>query len=217
TRFVLTNAIYFDAAWKYPFAKESTKNGIFNLRDGSTVTVPMMSRRAGFGYAKGDGYQAVELPYDGSEISMVILMPDAGKFGVFDQSLTSKKVAGIIGSLQTGDLRLTMPKFHFESEFSLKFALSALGMQVPFSDLADFSGITGSPDLKIKDVVHKAYVSVDEAGTEAAAASGVIMEPVSISQSVTIDQPFIFLIRDIKTGAILFIGRVQVPDFIVGQ
>jgi serpin B len=113
--------------------------------------------------------------------------------------------------LKTGDLRVNMPKFKFDSSYSLKSALSALGMPVAFTDSADFSGMTDA-QLEIGDVVHKAFVAVDEAGTEAAAASGVIMEIASLPTSVTIDQPFIFLIQDIKTGAILFVGRVMNPD-----
>jgi serpin B len=211
TRLVLTNAIYFDAAWKYPFAKEETRNGTFNLLDGSKITIPMMSHRAGFGYAKGNGYQAVELPYDGNEISMVIVLPDAGQFTAFENSMDFAKVSAIISNLKNGDVSLTMPKFRFESSFSLRGSLAALGMPIAFSEQADFSGINGQRDLLIKDVVHKAFVAVDEAGTEAAAASGVIIGIVSIGTTVTVDQPFIFLIRDIQTGAILFIGRVLNP------
>ena len=212
TRLVLTNAIYFDAAWKYPFAKDSTHDGTFNLLDGSTVTVPMMNDRDGFGYAKGNGYQAVELPYDGDEISMVILLPDAGKFTSFENSMDFAKVSDIISNLKTGDMVLTMPKFRFDSSFSLKGALSALGMPIAFTDKADFSGISGNTDLEITDVIHKAFVAVDEAGTEAAAATGVVIGIVSVPQNqLTIDRPFIFLIRDIKTGAILFVGRVLNP------
>jgi len=213
TRFVLTNAIYFDAAWQDPFAKESTHNQTFNLLNGSTVTVPMMSRDGGYSYIKGTGYQAVELPYDGDEIAMDIIMPDAGKFNTFDSSMTADKVNGIIGSLQNSFIALTMPKFSFDSSFSLKSVLSALGMPIAFDpNQADFSGITGNTDLHISDVVHKAFVAVDEEGTEAAAATGVVIGLAAMPQySMTVDQPFIFLIRDIKTGAILFVGRVLNP------
>jgi serpin B len=213
TRFVLTNAIYFDAAWQDPFTKESTHNQTFNLLNGSTVTVPMMSRDGGYSYIKGTGYQAVELPYDGNEIAMDIIMPDAGKFTSFESAMTADKVNGIIGSLQNSFIALTLPKFSFDSSFSLKSALSALGMPIAFDpNQADFSGITGNTDLHISDVVHKAFVAVDEEGTEAAAATGVVIGLAAMPQnSMTVDRPFIFLIRDIKTGAILFVGRVLNP------
>ena len=212
TRFVLTNAIYFDAAWQDPFPK-STGDGTFNLLDGSTVIVPMMSREGGYNYIKANGYQAIELPYSGNEIAMDIIMPDAGKFTAFESSMTADKVNGIIASLQNSFMALTMPKFSFDSSFSLKSALSALGMPIAFSDTnADFSGITGNTDLHISDVVHKAFVAVDEEGTEAAAATGVVIGLAAMPEySMTVDQPFVFLIRDIQTNSILFIGRVLNP------
>jgi serpin B len=211
TRFVLTNAIYFNAAWLSPFAKESTKNATFNLLNGSTVTVPMMSNRASYSYTKGTGYQAVELAYDGDEIAMDIIMPDAGKFASFESAMTADKISAIISSLKAGDLQLNMPKFHFDSSFGLKDALASLGMPIAFTEQADFSGITGKPDFLIQDVVHKAYVAVDEAGTEAAAASGVVIGVASMPTSMVVDQPFILLIRDIKTGSIIFVGRMLNP------
>ena len=126
--------------------------------------------------------------------------------------MTAETVSVIIGNLQTGSLSLTMPKFNFDSSFSLKDALTALGMPIAFSDQADFSGMTGNQDLTIADVVHKAYVAVDEQGTEAAAATGVVMSATAMMQnSLTINQPFIFVIRDIQTGSILFVGRVLNP------
>jgi serpin B len=212
TRLVLTNAIYFDAAWQYPFSGDKTSNGTFNLLDGSTVSVPMMNNEASYSYAKGNGYQAVELPYSGDQIAMDIIMPDAGNFTAFESGMTADSVSGIINNLQVKSLSLTMPKFNFDSSFSLKDALSALGMPIAFSDQADFSGMTGQKDLNISDVVHKAYVAVNEQGTEAAAATGVIMSGMAMMQNtLTIDQPFIFVIRDIQTGAILFVGRVLNP------
>jgi serpin B len=215
TRLVLTNAIYFNAAWEYPFEKDMTEDGIFYRLDGSEVTVPMMSQKETFGYGEGDGYQAVELPYDGNELSMVILLPASGRFGAFEEALDAAQVDGIIGGMEHRQVILTMPKFEFDSSFSLKEALSAMGMPLAFSEMADFSGMTGNRDLFIMDVVHKAFVSVDEEGTEAAAATAVIMGetamPPSEAVEVTIDRPFIFLIRDIETGAILFVGRTLDP------
>jgi len=157
----------------------------------------------------------VELPYDGRELSMVILLPDSGQFEEFEGSLDADLVDTITNDLIYKEIALTMPKFEFESEFSLADTLAAMGMPVAFTGAADFSGMTGNRDLSIAEILHKAFVSVDEAGTEAAAATAVVMnltaapgEPVE----VTLDRPFIFLIRDIETGAILFVGRVVNPS-----
>jgi serpin B len=220
TRLVLTNAIFFNAAWLYPFSVIETTDGAFHLLDGGEVTVPMMRRTARFGLAKGDGYQALELPYDGGELSMVILLPDTGQFEGFEGSMDADLVRTITEDLVPTRLALTMPKFEFDSAFGLRDTLGAMGMPVAFisssgpctSETADFSGMTGSCELFVKEVVHKAFVSVDEAGTEAAAATAVVIGIESLPPSVTIDRPFVFLIRDIETGAILFVGRVEDPS-----
>jgi len=215
TRLVLTNAIYFNAAWGYPFDEDMTADGPFYLLDGGQVAVPMMKQTESFGYTEGEGYQAVELLYDGGELSMVILLPEAGKFEAFEEGLQAHHVDAIINDLQLTEVALTMPQFEFESEFSLKDTLAGMGMPIAFSSSADFSGMTGNRDLFISDVVHKAFVAVDEAGTEAAAATAVIMALTAVPPppvEVTIDRPFIFLIRDIETGAILFVGRVMNPS-----
>jgi len=214
TRLVLTNAIYFNAAWQFPFEEDATSDGAFHLLDGKKITVPMMGQTESFGYAEGGNYQAVELPYDGQELSMVILLPTSGQFADFESSMNYEMAARIISDIKSQQVSLTMPKFEFESEFSLSKTLAAMGMPVAFSMNADFSGMTGNRDLYIDDVLHKAFVSVDEAGTEAAAATAVMMRLTAmpgIPVVVTIDRPFIFLIRDIETGAILFIGRVSNP------
>ncbi len=215
TRLVLTNAIYFNAAWQYPFEEDATYGAPFHLLDGDEVTVPMMRQTESFGYAEGDGYQAIELPYDGSELSMVILLPEAGKFEAFEGLLNVQLVEEIVGKIESRQVALMMPKFEFESDFSLKEILAALGMPVAFSGGADFSGMTGNLDLFIANVVHKAFVSVDEAGTEAAAATAVVVKLTAAPETpveVTIDHPFIFLIQDIETGTILFVGRVVNPS-----
>ncbi len=213
-RLVLTNAIYFKAGWQSPFAKEATNNGTFKLLNGSQVNVSMMHQMHFFNYAQGTGYQVAEIPYDNGQLSMVVLIPDEGQFKMFQDGLNSKLMDGIIASMTQQNVILSLPKFQFDSSFRLKQALSSMGMPLAFSDEADFSGMTGTKGLLISDVVHKAFVSVDEAGTEAAAASAVIVSVTSMpSQSVTlsIDRPFIFLIRDIPTGTILFVGRVMNP------
>ncbi len=214
TRLVLTNAIYFNAAWLYPFDKNSTEDGPFHLLDGNAVTAPMMRQTETFGYTEGDGYQVVELPYDGNELSMVILLPQAGQFREFEGALDTQRASTILASLERRSIALAMPGFEFESEFSLRDTLAAMGMPIAFSMGADFSGMTGNYDLFIAEVVHKAFVSVDESGTEAAAATAVMMQLTGMPQKpieVTVDRPFIFLIRDVKTGSILFIGRVVNP------
>jgi len=215
TRLVLTNAIYFNAAWLNPFSEDMTGDGAFHLLDGSEVTVPMMTQTESFGYTQGEGYQAVELLYDGLELSMVVVLPDSGEFEDFEDTLDADLMDAITNDLKYRKVTLTMPKFEFESDFSLVNTLAAMGMPVAFSAAADFSGMTGARDLFIADILHKAFVSVDEAGTEAAAATAVVMsltaapaEPVE----VTLDRPFIFLIRDIETGAVLFVGRVANPN-----
>jgi len=217
TRLVLTNAIYFNAAWEYPFNKGMTIDELFYLLDGGQATVPMMRQTESLGYTDGEGYQAVELPYDGGELSMVILLPASGGFKAFEVGLHAQQVSDIISSLQATRVTLTMPRFEFDSEFSLKDTLDWMGMPIAFSpDEADFSGMTGNRELFISNVIHKAFVAVDEAGTEAAAATAVIVGttsiPVEPPVEVTIDRPFIFLIRDIETGAILFVGRVLNPS-----
>ena len=214
TRLVLTNAIYFNAAWQYSFEEDATSNSAFYLLNGDKITVPMMRQAESFGYAEGDGYQVVELPYDGRELSMLVLLPQTNRFELFEESLNAQRVDDIMKNLNTREVVLTMPKFEFESSFGLKKTLTAMGMPVAFSAGADFSGMTGNPDLFIGEVLHKAFVSVDEAGTEAAAATAVIMELTAMPGEpveVTIDRPFIFLIRDIESATILFIGRVVNP------
>lgn len=215
TRLVLTNAIYFNAAWEHPFDEHVTSDAPFYLMDGSPVMVPRMSQMGLLGYARGPGYRAVDLPYDGGELSMVIILPDAGQFEAFESQMDARAVSSIIRTLRTTRIALTMPRFEFDSGFSLKDTLAAMGMPVAFTEYADFSGMTGDRVLSISDVVHKAVVAVDEAGIEAAAATAVIVGVTFASieppVQVTIDRPFIFLIRDIETGAILFLGRVVNP------
>jgi len=214
TRLVLTNAIYFNASWLKPFNKDLTLDGTFHLVGGGNVTVPMMAQTEYFAYIGNANYQAVELLYDGQQLSMVIFMPNDGQFDVFEESLDADLVKEIIGNLQTSRIDLTMPKFSYESSFSLKQTLNSLVMEVAFNTDADFSGMDGVYDLYIQDVFHKAFVAVDESRTEAAAASGVVGPPSAtppLPLQVTIDRPFIFLIRDIATNTTIFIGRVLNP------
>ena len=215
TRLVLTNAIYFNASWLYPFETQQTADGQFIRLSGSSVTTPMMNQSLRTVYTEGQSYQAVELPYVGYEVSMVVIMPESGGFESFESGLDAQMLDGIVGSLADTQVKLRMPRFEFDSDFGLSEVLKALGMPIAFiapgsSSGADFSGMDGRRDLFIQNVVHKAFVAVDEEGTEAAAATGVVAGIVSAPPSATmiIDRPFIFLIRDRQTGAVLFLGRV---------
>ncbi|UCG54613.1 MAG: serpin family protein [Dehalococcoidia bacterium] len=213
TRLVLTNAIYFNAAWMYPFDEENTVDRVFYLLNDDTVSIPMMNQTEFLNYVQGDNYQAVELPYDGNELSMFLLMPDKDSFTSFEESIDSELINNIIDELTTKQVVLSMPKFEFKSEIGLKQILAEMGMPTAFSGMADFSGMTKGRDLFIDDVLHEAFVSVDEAGTEAAAATAVIMKLTAAEETVTmsLDHPFIFLIRDMKTDTVLFVGRVLNP------
>jgi serpin B len=216
TRMVLVNAIYFNAAWLYPFDEENTADGYFHLAGGGNVTAPLMVQEETFGHAAGTGWQAVELPYDGEELSMVVILPDEGLFHDVEAGLDEVSLGAMLAALTPTRVELTLPKFTFTSDFLLNDPLKALGMVDAFTfGLADFSGMDGSQNLYIGAVIHKAFVDVNEAGTEAAAATAVIMDfGTSIPPdpiAVTVDRPFIFLIRDLQTGAILFVGRVMNP------
>ena len=216
TRLVLTNAIYFNAAWMYPFDEDLTHDDTFYPLDGGQVTVPMMEETERLGYAEGEGYQAVQLPYEGHSMSMVILLPEAGRFEDFTAALDSEAVASALKDTSWQEVHLTMPKFTYESEFSLKEALVEMGMPSAFAN-ADFSGMDGTRSLFIDDIFHKAFVDLDEEGTEAAAATAVVValtaapEPVP-PIDVKVDRPFVFMIRDTETDAILFVGHVIDPS-----
>jgi serpin B len=218
TRLVLANAIYFNASWLHPFDEAGTQDMPFNLLDGTQTNVPMMtmSEPAHLPYVQGSGYQAVELPYMGERASMIIIMPDAGKFTEFETALDAGQVEAILTNLEYKSVALNLPKFSYEMTLSLKETLEEMGMQNAVDcGLADFSGMAKiPPNLCISDVFHKAFVAVDEAGTEAAAATVVIIGIESVPMvdvNLTADRPFIFLIRDTQTGSILFLGRVLNP------
>ncbi|MGD9212018.1 MAG: serpin family protein [Desulfobacteraceae bacterium] len=214
TRLVLTNAVYFNAAWGYPFVDDRTYQEQFFLLDGQTSTVDMMHQTTEFGYSEGENYQAVSLPYQNEELSMVILLPQEGQFDLFESSLSSEKIEMIMQEMSSCEVNLSLPKFTFESDFTLKTPLQNMGMIDGFSENADFSGITGERSLFISDVIHKGFVAVDEEGTEAAAATAVVFDNYSMVQNEDFiaDRPFIFLICDHATETILFIGRVMSPN-----
>ncbi|KTG29037.1 serpin family protein [Haloferax profundi] len=213
TVLVLTNAIYFMASWLHKFDPANTEDGTFTALDGTESTVPLMHHEfSRLNYASVPGAQAVELPYIGEQVSMVLLLPDEGEFEQFEQSLTADRLFGIFQEMSDATGTLALPKFEFETEVQLSKALSDLGMPTAFGPGADFGGMVedGGGGLFIDDVFHKSFVSVDEDGTEAAAATAVVMEeslPPSWGE-LRFDRPFLFCIRDKPTDAILFYGRV---------
>lgn len=216
TRLVLANAIYFKASWLYPFAEEETASEPFYRLDGSAVDVPMMSQSESFGYGQGDGYAAIQLPYQGAEVSMLLILPDEGQFEAIESQLDASMIDTILGELSYGQVELSLPRWTNETSFELNTALQSLGMVDAFDgDRADFSGMTGARDLFIGAVLHKAFVAVDEVGTEAAAATVVVMKltsaPIGEPFVFRADRPFLYLIHDGQTGSVLFLGRVLNP------
>jgi len=211
TCLVLANAIYFKGTWKVRFDAKKTELAPFYRLDGSQVKVPMMNVEEHFLYAEEEtSYKAIELPYKGDKLVMDIILPNE-TFAKFEAGLDIERLDSILAQLRLKKVVLRMPKFELTSEFSLGNTLAQLGMPDAFqSGVANFSGMDGTHDLFIGHVAHKAYVSVNEEGTEAAGASGAGMT-FSLPAMMTIARPFIFLIRDIETGTILFMGRVVDP------
>jgi serpin B len=214
TRFLLVNAVYFNAAWATKFEKTATADAPFTKVDGSPTTVSMMHGTAELSYLRGAGYDAVELPYDGGEMSMVIIVPEAGHFADFENALTASEFGFVLDSLVPQRVELGMPKFREEGAFGLKKALQDLGMQSAFGN-ADFSGLSTKEALQLTDVLHKTFLDIDEEGTEATAATAVIAgktsAPADPPVKMTIDRPFFVTIIDRATKTPVFFGRVLEP------
>ena len=212
TRLVLANAVYFKANWEDPFSN-ATRNDEFYLLDGSAVTVPMMARKGFANYFEGAGFQAIELPYKGERLQMIVLLPAEGWFDEIESGLDTEFVKSLLRGFASEDIKLYLPRFEYEASLSLADTLAEMGMPVAFDKLqADFSGTAEiPPNLFISLIEHKAFVAVDETGTEAAAATGVVAEAASEPVVVEVNRPFIFFIRDSDSGTIVFVGRVINP------
>ena len=211
TRLVLTNAIYLKAAWRKRF--KDAVAGTFRRADGSKVSAKMMRLSETLDYGAGDDYQAVRLPYAGG-FSMILLVPRAGKLDSLERGLDGSTLRRAVTGLSNTPVKLSMPKFSFRSKARLKDVLGELGMPVAFTSRADFSGMTNAEPLQIADVIHETFIASDEKGTEATAAAAQVytLSIVPLRQvELTIDRPFLFLIQDDETGAILFMGRVSDP------
>lgn len=217
TRLVLANAIYFNGSWMHPFDQTATRQGLFTKLDGTQMSVEMMNLfDKHLLYVRDGNLQAVRLPYLSDDFAMTILVPDSGTYSQVEDDLTASFLSDLTKKMILERVNLAMPKFDIETTINANAPLKSLGMEEAFDpDLANFTGMTNDDVLYITDVLQKATITVDEAGTEAAAATAVIMGlksmPTGKPISVVIDRPFMFLIQHIPTGAILFMGRVMQP------
>jgi serpin B len=213
TRLVLVNALYFKAPWLVPFEADATTDDEFHLGDGSTATVPMMHGDAGYG--EGDGWRAAHLRYAGGTLAMTVVLPDEGREADLDDRVAGGGLADLL-AVQPGEVELSLPRWKFLAQAPLKDALVGLGMTAAFDDaVADFSAMTTEADLVLTDVLQQVFIAVDEAGTEAAAATavvaGVTSAPVDTPEPLVVDRPFVFVIHDLENGTPLFLGKVVDP------
>ena len=217
TRLVLVNAVYFNGLWKSPFNKDASRKGDFHLRSGKTQEVTFMHREAHYRYFSSPAFQAVELPYLNSSLSMLIVLPaNISKTDSIKNSLTPGVIESIYNGLTSKNVRLMMPRFKVTGLLNAKPLLEKMGMREAFTNKADFSGISGKDDLKIDRFFQKAYIRVNETGSEAAAATAVIMGLKAALNTETIDfradHPFLFFIADRISHTILFMGQVENPE-----
>lgn len=216
TRLVLTNAIYFKGKWESRFEEEVTRDAPFKLIAGEEVDVPMMNQTADFKYTEDETVQILEMPYIGKELSMVVFLPkEADGIKGLEEVFTIGNIERWLSGLRQQEVVVSFPRFKTTSQFSLGEVLHAMGMTDAFSGSADFSGMTGEKDLFISAVIHKAFVDVNEEGTEAAAATAVVMKLTAVlpeqRKFFGADHPFIFIICDNRSDSILFCGRVMDP------
>jgi len=214
TRLVLVNAIYLKAPWLTPFMLDATKSGPFTTADGTVVQAQLMKlETTPLLYAKGAGWQAVEVPYLGGSLAMTLIVPD--DLVTFEATFDAAAFTKVVGALASKEVDLSMPKFDIQTATGLGDQLAAMGMPLAFDpNAADFSGMTTTEQLYISAVVHQANITVDEMGTEAAAATAVVAGATALPADVTeltINRPFLFALRDVPTGAVLFLGRVVDP------
>ncbi|MDP8995213.1 MAG: serpin family protein [Pseudomonadota bacterium] len=218
TRLVLTNAVWFKADWLIAFSPNATHDRAFRVAGGAPVTTRFMRQRTSFRYLEGPGFQAAELPYRGEETAMILFLPrDPQGLPALERALTAERLAGWVDALRGSERRyldLILPKLRMETRYDLPPTLAAMGMRLAFSRNADFTGITEVERLKLDRAIHQTFLLVDEQGTEAAAATAISVVPVSARPEPVpfhADRPFLFLIRDNRSGAILFIGRIETP------
>jgi serpin B len=211
TRLVLVNALYFKGSWSTPFDSSLTRSGTFHRLDGGGEQVDLMERQLVVPYMKGDGFQSLALSYVGKDFRMVVIVPDAGRFEEVEARFSASFLDTVREQMKNNDIVLRLPRFQVETDLPLHESLSALGMRDVFTSDADLSGISTQEHLQITAARHKAFVAVDEKGTEAAAATGIGVGTTSVPPAVTVDRPFLFLIEDTGTKSVLFLGRLMNP------
>jgi serpin B len=212
TRLVLANAIYFKGTWEHQFDPAQTRDTAFQVTPARHVTVPMMNQNGEFRLARAEGLQILELPYAGRDLSMLVILPDAvDGLAQIEEQLTLENLDAWRGGLGMMDVMVSLPRFTITSQFGLNDWLATLGMPTAFTEQADLSGMNGDGGLLIQSAVHKAFVTVNEEGTEAAAATGISVGVTSAPPSFRADHQFLFLIVDNVTGSLLFVGRVVEP------
>jgi len=214
TRVLLANAVYFKARWEHEFSDGVTRPAPFHLLDGSRVHVPTM-HDMGYRLSARDGaVHALQLPYTGGALAMIVLLPDAGKLEQVERELDAAGLDRLISSLKNQQTELSMPKFRVESSFQLKSILQAMGLATAFTPRADFSRVSSEPGFSLTEVIHKTFVDVNERGTEAAAVTVPMAAGSAPPRKVVefrVDRPFLFLIRDLPTKTTVFMGRVVDP------
>ena len=215
TRLVLTNAIYFKGLWENPFDPKYTSQADFNINSSETIKVDIMSLSdSTFNYTETDDLQILKLPYQGNDLSMLVILPKENNVSIIDSLLNTVNIKNWNSSLYEIKINVDLPKFKFKTEYNLNNILTKMGMIDAFSgDYADFSGMDGTKNLFISDILHKAYVEVNEEGTEAAAATAVIITTGMTTTTFNADHPFVFLIQHEGTGAILFMGKIMNPVY----
>jgi serpin B len=215
TRLVLTSAVHFKGDWVSRFDPQHTRDEDFHPTTGNPVKVPLMHQRGTFAYLQEDGVQVLEMPYAGKELTMLLLLPEkADGLAELEKALTAEKLAGWVKQLKETTVEVALPRFHLTEELDLKAPLKALGLQKPFSSDADFSGMDGHKRLFLSTFIHKGFMDLHEEGTEAAASSGLTFLALSAPPPAPVfraDRPFVFLIRDTRRGAVLFLGRFCGP------
>jgi serpin B len=214
TRLTLVNALYLKAPWQSPFDPALTRKAPFHRLNASSVSADLMQSTTATGFADGPGWRAVQLPYAKRQLAMTVVIPDTGRFAEVEKAITGEWLTGLLTGFRPEPVDVRLPRWTIRTQAGLTDVLAGLGMPVAFTEAADFSGMTSEEPLQISAVIHEGFITVDESGTEAAAATAVVMRAMGAmlpSRTVVADRPFLYLIHDLPTGTPIFVGRVLDP------